>query len=231
MGKPLEQVANPRAITVDDREVKSGIVGLLEERGWEVRVRRLVCGDFNIGRQVLIEKKTAFDFSASILDGRLFRQVARLKRQGLRCAVLIEGSPFRTEIDIDAAAVTGAVVSVSVIWQVPVIFSESMQETADILWYAAHQVHRLTTLPFARCGYRPKRLKRRQLYILQGFEGIGPKRAVGLMKRFGTLRRVFQATPKEWTEAEGMGKEGARQIAELLDAEFEDLEVESWHSK
>jgi len=224
MPQPEKAIENclksPMTITVDDREEKSGIVDELKERGWEVRICRLTVGDFCLGSEAVIERKTAHDFVLSIIDGRLFRQAAQLKMQRLRTAILVEGDPFRTDFDIEPASVRGAVVSVSVIWQVPVIFTQSLWQTVEILWFMANQVHRLTDRPVARYGYRPKRLRRRQLYVLQGLPGIGPKRAVSLLKRFGTLRRVFQASKGEWIETEGIGKKGGRQLAELLDAEF-----------
>ena len=210
----------PLTVTVDDREVSSGIVDELKERGWEVRICRLTVGDYRLGSEAVIERKTAHDFVLSVIDGRLFRQAAQLKMQGLRTAILVEGDPFQTDLDIDAQSVRGAVVSVSLIWQVPVIFSGSLWQTVDILWFMANQVHRLTHRPVARYGYRPKRLRRRQLYVLQGLPGVGPERATRLLKHFGTLRRVFQASEKEWIETEGIGKKGARLFAELLDAEF-----------
>jgi Fanconi anemia group M protein len=210
----------PLTIAVDDREVKSGIVADLEQFDWEVRVCRLPVGDYRLGRDAVVERKTARDLAVSIVDGRLFRQAAQFKNLGIRSAFLIEGDPFCTDVSIDPEAVRGAIVSVSLTWQVPMVFSESRCQTVELLWYMANQVHRLTTLPSARYGYRPKRLVLRQLYILQGFTGVGPKRAAGLMKRFGTLRRIFQATEKEWIEAEGIGKKGARQMAALLDAKF-----------
>ncbi len=210
----------PLTVTVDDREVSSGIVDELKERGWEVRICRLTVGDYRLGSEAVIERKTAHDFVLSVIDGRLFRQAAQLKMQGLRTAILVEGDPFQTDLDIDAQSVRGAVVSVSLIWQVPVIFSGSLWQTVDILWFMANQVHRLTHRPVARYGYRPKRLRRRQLYVLQGLPGVGPERATRLLKHFGTLRRVFKASEKEWIETEGIGKKGARLFAELLDSEF-----------
>lgn len=210
----------PLAITVDDREEKSGIVDELKEKGWEVRIRRLTVGDYRLGREAVIERKTAHDFVLSIIDGRLFRQAAQLRMQGLRTAILVEGDPFGTDFDVDPASVRGAVVSVSLIWQVPVIFTESLWQTVEILWFMANQVHRLSDRPVARYGYRPKRLRRRQFYVLQGLPGIGSKRAMSLLKRFGTLRGVFQASEGEWRKTEGIGKKGARQLAELLDSEF-----------
>ncbi len=221
MNTSNELQKNSRFIAVDDREVKSGIVPLLEEQGWGVRVQRMEIGDFRIGQDVLIEKKTGFDFSASVIDGRLFRQVARLRRSGIRIVVLVEGNPYQRDSGIDGEAVRGAVVSVSLIWQVPVILSESLPQTVEIFGYMADQVHRLTDLPIARTGYRPKRMRRRQLFILQGFPGIGPLRAIRLLNYFGSLRRAFTAEPEQWMGVDGIGKAGARRVADLLDTEFD----------
>jgi Fanconi anemia group M protein len=207
-------------ITVDDREAASGIVEVLKERDWEVRVSRLSIGDYRLGKEAVVERKTARDFAVSIVDGRLFRQAARLKTLGLRTAILVEGSPLETHVGVDAGAVRGAIVSVSLIWQVPIIFTDAMAETVEILWYMAHQAHRLTVVPAARYGSRPKRLRRRQLFILQGLPGVGPTRAAELLARFGSLRRVFSASPEEWIETRGIGKERSRRFAELLDARF-----------
>jgi Fanconi anemia group M protein len=219
-------IESSRIVTVDDREVKSGIVLLLEDQGWAVRVRRMALGDFQIGTDVLIEKKTGFDFSVSVIDGRLFRQVAQLRKSGMRIAVLVEGNPFQHDFGIHAEAVRGAVVSISLIWQVPVILSESLPQTVEILGYMADQLHRLTDLPLARTGYRPKKMKRRQLHILQGFPGIGPIRAIRLLKYFRSLRTIFKAKPEQWMAVDGIGQTGARQVADLLDAKFDSGEMD-----
>jgi Fanconi anemia group M protein len=221
MNTSNELQKHSRFITVDDREVKSGIVPLLEEHGWGVRVQRMASADFQIGQDVFIEKKTGVDFSASVIDGRLFRQVARLRRSKTRIVVLVEGNPYQRDFGIDGEAVRGAVVSLSLIWQVPVIFSESLPQTVEIFGYMADQVYRLTDLPIARTGYRPKRMRRRQLHILQGFPGIGPLRAMRLLKHFGSLRRAFTARPEQWMGVDGIGKAAAGRVADLLDTEFD----------
>lgn len=52
---------------------------------------RLATGDFLIDNEVLIERKSVDNFAASLIDGRLFRQVARLAHSGYRSLLLIEG--------------------------------------------------------------------------------------------------------------------------------------------
>ena len=208
-------------ITVDDREAPSGVVDLLDKNRWEVSVRRLAVGDYRIGGEALIERKSACDFVLSIVDGRLFRQASQLKKQGLRTAIVVEGSPYETQVDIHPESVRGAIVSVSMMWQVPILFSASLVQTFEMFGTMAAQLHRFVDLPLARTGFRPKRLMRRQLHILQGFPGIGPLRSIRLLKYFKSLRIIFEAKPEQWMAVEGIGKTGARQVAELLDAEFD----------
>jgi ERCC4-type nuclease len=47
---------------------------------FDVRVERLVGGDYVIGDAILVERKTYVDFAVSIADGRLFPQAAALAR-------------------------------------------------------------------------------------------------------------------------------------------------------
>ena len=68
-----------------------------------------------------------------------------------------------------------------------------------------------------RGGYRPKRLKSKQLFILQGLPGVGPMLAKRLKAHFGTVSRVMSATVKELTKVEGIGENSANKIREVLD--------------
>jgi len=67
-------------IYVDPRE--RGMAKLLESRGLEVILKSLEVGDYVISDRVAIERKTAQDFVASIIDPErnLFRQIADLSR-------------------------------------------------------------------------------------------------------------------------------------------------------
>ena len=96
-----------RRIIVDDREKASGIIELLEKCNIGVSLKRLRYGDYYIQPDWVIERKTALDFNQSIIDGRLFRQIMRLKRFYNRTFLLIEGNPFQTPIKIDPRAVKG----------------------------------------------------------------------------------------------------------------------------
>lgn len=79
-------------IQVDHSEREAPLLELLRQSStFDVRISRLTVGDYLINDEILIERKTIVDFAASLVDGRLFPQAARLARDGHRTLILIEG--------------------------------------------------------------------------------------------------------------------------------------------
>ncbi|MBU0769217.1 MAG: hypothetical protein KJ687_09005, partial [Proteobacteria bacterium] len=158
---------NNLKITVDYREKISGLVELLKNRGVCVEVKNIPYGDYIINNTITIERKSAKDFLISIIDGRLFNQLSNLRRSCLNPILLIEGNPFKTDLKFDPMAVRGALISAKVIWYIPILFSCSKEDSVDIFMTIGRQVEiNMDVMPL-RGGYRPKRLKSKQLYILQ----------------------------------------------------------------
>lgn len=203
-------------IRVDYREKASGIIDLLVSDGVRVEVCKIPYGDYIIHDAITIERKTARDFVISIIDGRLFNQVSGLKKHCRNPVVLIEGNPYRTELDFDPMSVRGALVSIQAIWHVPVIFSRSKEDTRDLLMMIGRQEKKDSDVVPLRGGYRPKRLKTRQLYILQGLPGVGPMLAKRLLEHFGSITGVVNASITELAKVEGLGEASAGKIREVL---------------
>lgn len=205
-------------IRADYREKPSGLIALLQRDGIPVQTQSIAHGDYIINDRVTVERKTARDFLVSILDGRLFNQVSNLKKRCANPILVIEGNPFHTDLDFDSHAVRGALVSVQVMWYVPALFSRSMEETKDIfLMIGKQDDHDMDVIPL-RGGYRPKRLKSRQLFILQGLPRVGPTVAKRLLRHFNSVSRVINAGVEELMEVEGIGSETAQSIRQVLDA-------------
>jgi DNA excision repair protein ERCC-4 len=72
-----------------------------------------------------------------------------------------------------------------------------------------------------RGGYRPKRLKSRQLYLLQGLPQVGPTLAKRLLEHFGSVAKIVNATIDDLTGVEGIGPVSAKAIRVVLDEEQE----------
>lgn len=204
-------------ITIDDREKPSGLVDLLTNSGIDVIVRRLPCCDYIINNEIFIERKTGKDFLVSILDGRLFRQARIMKNSLSRPLFLVEGNPFHVDTGFTPQAISGVILSLQVIWYIPVLFSKSKEDTCRIFKMLGTQEQMQTDLLTLRHGYRPKKLVSRQLYLLQGFPKIGPLIAKRLLEHFGTVRKVMQADRSALLEVDGIGKSVADEICTILD--------------
>lgn len=212
------RTATPLLIEADDREARSGVIAALESLpGVTVQLRRLQSGDYTVAGRCTFERKTIVDFAASVLDGRLFRQAARLTRSGGPAAFLLEGRwSDLAQGAMRREALQGALVSLSVVFALPVLRSVDPQETARLLVYAGQQLSRVAeqTAPM-RHGYRPRGERRRRLYVLEGLPGVGPRRAAQLLDRFGTVAAVMQASLEELSALPGVGPTTAGKITQL----------------
>ena len=205
-------------IVADDRERPSGIPDLMDrEADVDLHIQRLLCGDYVVNDGLTVERKTAHDFLVSLIDGRLFRQVAKLKKIAEHPLFVVEGNPFQTNLAVDPKAIRGAILAVQAIWYLPVLHSRSVEETARILITIGRQHDRRDSLICLRTGYRPRKFKSRQLFFLQGLPGVGKSRAKKLLDRFKTLSSVVNASEEELATVDSIGVHSARKLRKFLD--------------
>jgi len=199
------------AIIADYRESPSGIPALLTQYGAEVTVAQLKTGDYTINNEIAVERKSAEDFIHSLVSGRLFTQCARLRKTTLRPLLLLEGNPYQTRHQIDHRAVRGALLSISVSWYIPVIYSKNQKDSAGLLLMLANQAQTKNHV-LLYTAYKPKRLKNHHLRFLQGLPNTGAVMANRLYEYFGSIEAIVNADVKTLQEVEGVGKKTAEKI-------------------
>jgi DNA excision repair protein ERCC-4 len=203
------------AIIADDREPQNGVLKYLTERpDVDVAINRLFIGDYLADNRLLFERKTIHDFAISIIEGRLFKQAARLSGARHRGVLILEGTGNDlARTGVRREALQGALITVSLIFGIPVLRSLEPLETANLMVYAARQIQ---SIALGACqkrgGYRPKTKQGRQKYILQGLPGIGPERARRLIERFSSVERVMAASVEDLQSVDGIGKDIAEKI-------------------
>lgn len=208
-------------IKADYREAASGIPGMLAAKyGLDVVSMRLKTGDYIVGDDVVIERKSAADFVQSVIDGRLFMQAARIKKSTAAGIYIVEGDIYNSGLAMHKNAIKGAIVSLSAIWKIPVVFSENTEDTGFIISLMANQKYAAVDEFYNRTGRRPKQFFTRQAYILQGFPGIGPKLARALLESFGSIEGIVNADIKALTEVRGMGGIKAGKMKELVTKKY-----------
>ncbi len=203
------------SVIADSRERGSELLELVQRSPtFDVQIRCLPRGDYLVENQVTVERKRYDDFAASIIDGRLFTQAATLSRL-LRPLIVVEG-PREPAPAIHPHALKGALLSLATAWRLPVVFSRDASDSAWILRTLGRQCQADTSPQLVRAGYRPKRLRSRQSFVLQGLPGVGPVLASRFLDTFCNLRGVFAAGEQELAEVHGCGPKRAAAIARIV---------------
>ena len=206
-------------ITIDHREKPSGVHLKLSELCIPFEFKTLKAGDYIINDQIIIERKTKDDFALSIVQGRLFKQCAKLKKSSMHQIILIEGNPYLTQHKIEREAIQGALISIGVSWQIPILFSADIHSTALTLQTTVLQNLKEKSYQ-QRYGYKPKTPLKQAHYFLQGLPKVGPKLSILLLKKFGSLENIINANEQDLMEIEGLGYAKAANIRQFLCRQF-----------
>lgn len=210
-------------VTVDDREVAGGLVDQIAVRWSPTFVGRLVLSDVEIGRRVLVERKTVPDFVASFGDGRLFQQAAAIARGCSRPLLVVEGEEAYEALGLSAGALRGVLLTLLVGFRLPVLRTASTAETAEILTHlAAHEARRHSR--HAASGAPTRATARTALDVLSAIPGVGDRRARVLVSRFGSVRDVMGASEADLDATPGIGPSTARAVRASGDAAGTDPE-------
>jgi len=205
-------------ITVDVHEKPSGLgVHLEHAPSLSVMYAELPVGDIIIADNVCIERKEATDFVQSILDRRLFSQIAQMKASYERSYIIIEGDPFSTYSAISPDAIRGALSWMTVIEGIPLVQTEDVRDTAD--WIIVMTRHAQEGLGYdipLRCA-KPKDLSWISQFIVEGLPSVGATGAKKLLHHFGSVAKVMSATQAELEKVDGIGKKTAERIREAID--------------
>ena len=205
-------------IRVDQREVGSGVPEHLATlEGIILHIERLDVADYVLSQRVAVERKSAADFVASILDKRLFAQMERLRAAYEQVIYLIEGESLYEAGHVHPNAIRGALSFLVILNGASLIRTENPQDSALLLATMAR--HEQLGLGYELSNHPKRRSPSPQLqmrYLVEDLPGIGPKTARALLERFGTLRGLFNADEEELRQVPGVGPKRARQITELV---------------
>jgi ERCC4-type nuclease len=205
----------PLRIVGDDRERAGGevLAALSARSDVTLEIVRLDVGDYRVERRVVVERKTADDFAASLIDGRLFHQTAALALAPERAVLVLEGCEEDWRgTGVRREALQGALITIGVFFGVAILQSNGPEETARLLVYLGRQAQRIAQGGLPRPGYRPKGKRARQLFLLQGLPGVGRERATRLLERFGSVQAILTASAEDLAAVDGIGTKTATRI-------------------
>lgn len=213
-------------VAVDERERSSGVPELLKEFGLKVEYRMLEVGDYIISPECAVERKKERDFLKSLYSGRLFDQAHRLSETYDRPALIVEGKlPLFVEKMARPRTFWGALTTLAFEYGLNVFFTADARQTANLIYtLTKHRGFARPKGPLIRRKPKARTLEKTQLFLASSLPGIGPKLADRILKRFGTVRRVFSASVAELSSVDGIGRIKAENIAKILDAYYRPAE-------
>ena len=217
-------------VIVDHREFNSGVTRELHKSGVKITAGSLDAGDYVVSDRVAIERKSADDFHASIIDGRIFPQAKQLCNLYPVPIVIIEGDAFAVGRMRDVA-VAGAMVSLLADFRIPVVISSSPEETARLILAIAKAEQTPGRKPTLRYGKGKFGTREWQRFVVEGLPLISAVIAERMLKQLKSIRAIANATKEELMKIEGIGEKRAGEIFELMGAEWEDGEKEESKGK
>jgi Fanconi anemia group M protein len=208
-------------IIVDTRESGSAVVKELAKFDLTINLQSLEAGDFIVSDRLAVERKTVDDFAASIIDGRLFNQVISLKNMYEMPMILLEGETFETSRDIRPESMMGAVASILVDYNIPVLWARNPAETALLLYSLAKREQlKEKREPRVRAERKPIAIEEMQEFIVASLPNIDAVRARRLLEKFKTVEKVFTASCEELTQVPGIGEKISKRIRDVLTSKY-----------
>ena len=199
--KKLVKKENKQKVIIDFREKNSLIASELSSLGIEIEFQHLQVADYIVG-SIAMERKTISDLKGSIINKRIFQQMQELK-QYPKHLLIIEGLGYQNIYEgiIHENALRGFLLSAALDYQIPIIFTQSEKDTALYLSILAKKKEN------KKISFRPSKINLTKeeyvQFILEGFHHIGPVKAKALIKKFKSLRGIFDADELELLEILG----------------------------
>lgn len=205
-------------IIADYREKNSLVISELSSLEIKTEFKQLKVADYII-KGIAIERKTVSDFVSSMINKRLSKQLEELGQYDDRLLIIegIDEQELYTdseETGMHPNAVRGFLVSILLKYKVPIIFTKDYRDTAKFLSIITKKKPREQPLNVSK---KTLDKKERMQFILEGFPGIGPKRAKKLLKKHKTLKNFFNASEEELKET--LGKR-AKNIKKIIDQKY-----------
>lgn len=202
-------------VIVDQRERNSELLEMLQSLGIEVELKTILVGDYVVSDRVCIERKTIHDFESSIISGRLFDQITRLKETYEFPVLILEGDhdTFR----LKSKVISGAIAALYIDYGVGVLFSHSPSNTAEVIAsIIVHEQDKRVREPSLKGGFRAYTQQQFQEFVIGNLPGIGPKLSRALLGHFKSIKNIANASKEELMKVEKIGKKKAERIHRTL---------------
>jgi Fanconi anemia group M protein len=178
--------------------------------------RQLDVGDYILSDRLAVERKEAKDFLSSLMDGRLFSQLKLLKSAYINPILVLEGGDLFWRRGISDSALYGALASIVSDFNISIVQTADMKETASLLASMAKREMGEGRTVGIRGDKVSMSLSERQQFIIEGLPGVSATLAQRLLDHFGSVDKIMKADEKQLCEVKGIGDTIAKGIVETV---------------
>jgi Fanconi anemia group M protein len=179
-----------------------------------------------VSERLAIERRTGSTLKRGIVDKTLFTGALYLKEHFSVPVLIVEGDVDYTYGALGRQAVRGALSSMVVVYGLSLFSTPDPEETAAMIAMMCRQEQ----VGVAEISLAPKRkavdLADMQRRVIEMLPGCGLRLARDLLQRFGSIRRIVQATEQELCAVKGIGTKTAGQIHTVLHEEYGAIDTE-----
>ena len=210
-------------IVADYREKGNDIVKELMEWNLDVQLEKLDIADYILSDRVAVEVKLVPDFVNSIMDGRLFEQLKNLKSSYMRPIIIIQGTEDIFSVrNIHPNSIRGMIATILVDYGIPILHTKNSRETASMLRVIAKREQEQDDSYWSmHPNKRIATIKEIQEYVMSSFPGIGQTLSKPLLKEFGSVKNIVNASREELEKVSMIGPKKASLINEVVTAKYE----------
>ena len=208
----------------DTREKGSRLIKELVDLGFNIELTRLSCGDFVLSSSVGVEFKTVQDFVDSIVDGRLLSQLKELKTNFLKPLLIIEGEEDLFSVrNVNASAIRGMIATIIVDYAIPLFQTKNAKETSLLFnTICKREQEEKGSNTYSMHSSKPSDIVTQREYVVGAFPGVGPNLAKDLLKKFGSIKAIVNASEDELREVSNLGEKKAKDILKVGGGDVQD---------
>ena len=220
-------------IYVDYREKE--LIDLLREKFGKIEETNLRVGDIILtfdDYAVILERKSAYDFIESVRSNRLWEQLTKIvKTEEIfdktvkRKILLLHGSikelTFHEFDEKLWASLSGAFMEVVYVYGIPIFFVEDDQAVLTFIRILIDREIRKANESLPKERWFRRRLseipeKDEKIYLLSSIPGIGNELARNLLRHFGSIDKIANASIDQLMMVDGIGNKKAEQIYNIF---------------
>jgi len=218
---PIYESKKETEIVADFREKGSNVLKQLIENKVNVTLKSLNIADYIISNKIAIERKTIQDFIDSLVDQRILTQLKELKENFETPILILEGDQDIYSIrNVHANSIRGLLSTIATEFRIPIIPTRNSYDTALLIRTIAEQQTKTKKDIAIRLEKKPQSLKEQQEFIIESLPHIGPTLAKSLLKKFGSISNILNASEEELIKLEKVGKKIAQDIKKVLNEKY-----------